>query len=388
MTLTISKSTAALAAIVTAGVSGIFIGATPALALSPGCAPAGNLVAPGICEQTFTSDGVFAPTSTMTKLEVLLVGAGGAGADSMASGSNGYGGGGGEVKVVNFSGASNNLVVTVPTAAVPGTVTSVGKPTATVNNGENAVAALNATSGIPGASGNSNPGYTGYQSDGFGGGGGAGSSPLNNVDGGGGAVVSAVAGPGSLFTGDSLCYGGGGAVGVGGGDGGPAVVGVATCGGGAPTNADLLTLIAPASNSGGGGGAIGGYFADQSRSGADGLVVIRWTAVPVTLSFDTNGHGVSPASQTFPAGNPGAKPTDPTAESLSFKGWFSDTGLTHPVDFTVGIPASTTYYAKWGPALAATGGTPNPAVFPIGLAALLAGALLFATGYRRKREES
>ncbi len=373
--LTLRKSTAALAAIATAGVSSIFMGATPAFAATAACDGIGDVVGPGICELTFTSDGVFTPTANMTKLEVLLVGAG---ASGLGESSRGYGGGGGEVKIVDFSGTTTPLTMTVAATDVTGATNGTGgsvddsvNPATTVTNG-----------GLPsfaagGTSGSGQPANTSGGPTDASGGGGAGASPTVVEDGGPGIVVSAIAPAGSLFSTDGKCYGGGGAAGV------PGTMGVAGCGGGGPADALGSAVIHPLANSGGGGGGVGAAAA-ADLYGSDGVIVVRWNAGPITLGFVTNGHGTTPAFQTFLAGNSGSKPTDPVADGFTFKGWYTSPDLTTLADFSQGIPSSTTYYAKWEATLAATGVTTPPAVIPLGLGALVFGMVLTVIGYRRK----
>ncbi|MDQ2699133.1 MAG: hypothetical protein M3Y46_10095, partial [Actinomycetota bacterium] len=166
------KTTTAVAAVATAGVSGLFMGAAPAAAATETCGEVGTLVAPGICELVFTSDGVFTRTPEMTKLEVLLVGAGGNSVGSpyapesegQPDGSVGYasGGGGGEVRVVDFSSTSGPITVTVAQHAESGSETAaiVGADEEVALNGANGVGPSTGFEGdgSGGDSGNGNDG--------------------------------------------------------------------------------------------------------------------------------------------------------------------------------------------------------------------------------------
>lgn len=370
------KTSAALAAVATAGVSSLFVGVAPASAAVADACGEGTLIAPGICEQTFTSGTAsFTPSADMTKLEVLLVGAGGSGAAQEAPNTNGYAaaGGGGEVKVVDFSGATAPLNLTVAAAGTPGTV-SDGTTSGSVANGSDG------SGETGGASGNGNSGASGISNSvtPFGAGGGAGASPANNADGGAGVVVNTLVAGTSLFSDDTRCFGGGGAIGVVG------VQGIPGCGAGGP-NADSTALVAPAANSGGGGGGLNIVQTGEQRAGASGAVIIRWDGATATVTFNANGHGAAPAAQTVVAGTAAAKPADPTAAGWEFKGWFTDEALTVAADFSAPITGATTLYASWAPVLAATGATQNLTGLPIGIAALLAGAGLFALANNRKR---
>ena len=377
---TVRSTSAAIAAIAAAGVSSVFLGASPAQAATEACGATGALISAGVCEQTFTSGtSTFTPTPAMTKLEVLLVGAGGAGADQPVA-TSGYAaaGGGGQVTVVDFSGSTSPITVTVPAPGTLGSVTD-GTTTANVANGFDGAAGVKGSFFSSG--GNSGTGKAGATSGASGGGGASAASTTAN--GGAGVVVSSLVTPASLFGTDANCYGGGGAA----GDGSlaPPTVGTASCGGGAPSDATATGLVAPTANSGGGGGGLDITQPLALRQGASGLVVIRWSAATVTLSFDSNGHGTAPAPQSIVAGSTATKPADPTAGGFKFGGWFTDAALTSPADFSAPVTASTTYFAKWSPVLAATGVEVAPGVVPLTVGALIAGAGLIALGARRRR---
>jgi uncharacterized repeat protein (TIGR02543 family) len=376
--LAVRTTSTALAVVATAGASTLFLGVAPASAATEACG-AGTLIAPGLCEQSYTSGTAsFTPTAQMTKLEVLLVGAGGSGADQLAPNTNGYAaaGGGGQVKIVDFSAAAGPLTVTVPAPGAPGGVTD-GTTNATVANGQDAAA--NGETG--GTSGSGYVGATGISTSTtpYGGGGGAAGSPSGNANGGAGVVVSNVAAGGSLFNGDARCFGGGGAIGV------PGIQGIPGCGGGGAADATGTILSSPIANSGGGGGGLNITQTSAARSGAAGLVVIRWTAAPLTLNFNVGGHGIAPSPQAIAALTAGIRPADPVADGFTFQGWYTDAALTIPADFSVPLSASTTFYAKWLPTLAATGGEANPVEFGAALAVLAAGIGLTAAAYRRRR---
>jgi uncharacterized repeat protein (TIGR02543 family) len=292
-------------------------------------------------------------------------------------------GGGGEVKIVDFSGSTSPMTVTVATPGTSGSV-SDGITTATVGNGADAFPG-GGTPAVGGSSGNGNTGGTTATGTGNAGGGGAGGATVS-ANGGAGVIVSSLVTASSLFTGDANCYGGGGAAGLAANGGTPAIVGLATCGGGGPSDSTSTALTAPAVNSGGGGGGIDVTQALALRQGADGVVVVRWNAATVTLTFNANGHGTAPAAQTIVAGTTATKPADPTATGFQFGGWFTDPGLTTPADFSAAVTGSTTYFAKWTPALAATGIDVNPAVVGLSAGALVVGAGLLVLTARRRRE--
>jgi len=380
MKLATRRTSTALAVVATAGVSTLFVGTAPAFAATEACGD-GELIAPGVCEQTFTSGtATFTPTATMTQLEVLLVGAGGSGADQQVANTNGYAaaGGGGQVRIVDFSEAEGPLQITVPAPGAPGSVVD-GVTTEAVANGSDAafggeVGGMSG-SGFGGASGVSNSATP------YGAGGGAAASPVGNANGGAGVIVDDIAATGSLFDGDTDCFGGGGAIGVAG------VQGIPGCGAGGPADTTATALNAPAANSGGGGGGLSSVQTAEARAGASGVVVARWTAANITLTFDVAGNGTAPASQSIVPGTAPERPVDPTAEGFEFQGWFADAAFTTPADFDTPLTASATYYAKWLQVLPDTGADTSLPQLAAGAAAVLAGAALAGVAaYRRRRQ--
>lgn len=380
MKLTATRATTAVAAFATAGVSGVFL-ASPAHASPEACGPVGTVVAPGICEQIYTSGSdSFTTAPEMTKLEVLLVGAGGAGAGA-ADSSNGYSaaGGGGGFEFVDFSGTTNPLSLTVATASTTGEVSDT-VITQTVTNGADGVIDDDGDTATGGQSGTGELGTAGgsLAETRFAGGGGAGGGGALE-SGGDGFIVGDEAPAGSLFEGDTRCFGGGGAA------GGVDSIGTPGCGGGGPTDSTATALFAPIANSGGGGGSLTIAQPLELRGGADGIVIIRWTAADVTLAFDMLGHGTAPASQSLTAGTAPTQPAAPVADGFEFKGWFTDAALTAPADFTAPLDSSAVFYASWERVLVPTGG--ELTALPIGLTALLAGAGALIVARRRGATE-
>ena len=368
------KSTGMAAAALALGFSTLFAAAAPATAAVL-CADGGTLLAGGVCELAFTATGAatFTPNSSMSQLEVLLVGGGSAGsAYSVGGGEGGYGGSGGEVLLQGFPDTSAPLDLVVGAA---GFGTSVTQDTTN-------------TYAAPALSWESGSHKPMWQATDFAAGGGAGASPVNAYDGGAGVVASSLATVGSPFISDSNCYGGGGAVyNVG-------HVGIATCGGGSVTQGiPAGNAVAPQANSGGGGGG-GLMLPQQNLKGAAGVVVVRWKiTVPITATFNLGSHGVQIDPQGIVSGGSATRPADPTADGFTFGGWFTDSALTTAADFTAPISADTTFYASWsavmpaatGSTLAATGLGVSPVDVPLGAAALVVGLGLMAVASRRLR---
>lgn len=377
MKLAVRTTAAAFAAVTTAGVSTLAFGVAPAFAApSEACGPTGDLVAPGICEQSFTDAtavATFTPPTT-TRLDVLLVGAGGNA--NFDSGTNGYAsaGGGGEVRVVDLTGTTADIDVEIGEA---GNSTELSGGVSETAAGGSFGGYDSSTNTATGGSAGANSGATVTEPTGtFPAAGGAGRGGSTTTHDGGAGLTAAAVGVGTLFAGDTRCFGGGGAAGVSGSVG----VADAACGGGAP-NAAGTDVVAPRANSGGGGGAVPTAGSD----GASGIAIFRWTAATVTLTFAANGHGTAPAPQAIVAGNPATKPADPTATGYQFDGWYTDASLTTLADFSAGVTASTTYYAKWVPALAPTGSEPSVVALGSAIAALLGGAAILAMTDRRRR---
>ena len=72
----------------------------------------------------------------------------------------------------------------------------------------------------------------------------------------------------------------------------------------------------------------------------------KWTAKSYTISFNSNG-GSNVSSITKPYGDAVAAPSNPSKEGYSFGGWYSDSDLTIPYEFTTMPKENITLYAKW-----------------------------------------
>ena len=82
---------------------------------------------------------------------------------------------------------------------------------------------------------------------------------------------------------------------------------------------------------------------EDDSHGGDGGGVASYT-----VSFDVQGHGVAPASQTVQSGGKVTQPQDPTEEGWDFKGWYKEAGCLTGWSFMFDtVSADTTLYAKW-----------------------------------------
>ena len=69
---------------------------------------------------------------------------------------------------------------------------------------------------------------------------------------------------------------------------------------------------------------------------------------PIVVTFNANGHGIAPDSQSFTALNEKAsRPDDLTAKGYRFGGWYTDSDCTEEYDFDSEVNGNLTLYAKW-----------------------------------------
>ena len=79
----------------------------------------------------------------------------------------------------------------------------------------------------------------------------------------------------------------------------------------------------------------------KKRSGGGSTATRTYTA-----QFDTNGGSAVDKVKTDKNGKI-ERPADPTKEGYIFVGWYSDSKLTKPFDFSAELTANSTLYAKW-----------------------------------------
>ncbi|AWB46455.1 hypothetical protein DCC85_21305 [Paenibacillus sp. CAA11] len=105
-----------------------------------------------------------------------------------------------------------------------------------------------------------------------------------------------------------------------------------------------------------GGYTFGGWYTDSGQTTpydfstpvtADLTLYAKWTEKEYTVSFESSG-GSAVASQTLKEGEKAVEPTPaPTRSGYTFGGWYTDSGLTAPYDFSTPVTANLTLYAKW-----------------------------------------
>ena len=74
----------------------------------------------------------------------------------------------------------------------------------------------------------------------------------------------------------------------------------------------------------------------------------RTTTNTYTISFNANGHGTAPASQTLAYGSKVVKPADLSVEGYTFGGWFKEESCSNAWDFNnETVIGAQTLFAKW-----------------------------------------
>lgn len=71
-----------------------------------------------------------------------------------------------------------------------------------------------------------------------------------------------------------------------------------------------------------------------------------YSFTPRSITFESNG-GSAVATILVISGTAASQPTNPTKTGYTFAGWYSNSGLTTPVDWSATIGSNKIYYAKW-----------------------------------------
>ena len=77
----------------------------------------------------------------------------------------------------------------------------------------------------------------------------------------------------------------------------------------------------------------------------------------VTVTLNSNGGNIGIDKVTIPKGQKLTKPADPTKDGYKFAGWYTDSSLTKPYDFSTTVNSDITLYAKWDKSGGSDGGT-------------------------------
>ncbi len=80
------------------------------------------------------------------------------------------------------------------------------------------------------------------------------------------------------------------------------------------------------------------------------LVACNQTPTTYSVTFDVQGHGTAPATQTVTAGGHATEPTAPSETGWTFGGWYKEAGCDNQYVFaTEVVNENTIVYAKWTP---------------------------------------
>lgn len=76
----------------------------------------------------------------------------------------------------------------------------------------------------------------------------------------------------------------------------------------------------------------------------------KWKVNNHDVTFNANGHGTAPATQSVPHGEKASEPTAPTATGYTFGGWYKEAVCTNAWKFSTDVVNdAVTLYAKWTP---------------------------------------
>ncbi len=107
------------------------------------------------------------------------------------------------------------------------------------------------------------------------------------------------------------------------------------------------------------GYTFGGWYTEQECKNAYNFdtavtenitLYAKWTKNPegtYTVTFNSNGHGTAPDTQTVTSGEKASYPEKPTADGYTFGGWYTEKECKTLYDFTSPVTGSITLYAKW-----------------------------------------
>lgn len=73
----------------------------------------------------------------------------------------------------------------------------------------------------------------------------------------------------------------------------------------------------------------------------------KWEPQLYKVTFVANGYGTAPAIQEVAYGNKATPPTNPTAQGVTFDGWYTDKTCKTRYNFNTPVTSDITLYAKW-----------------------------------------
>ncbi len=80
---------------------------------------------------------------------------------------------------------------------------------------------------------------------------------------------------------------------------------------------------------------------------ADTTAYAQWTTNHYPVTFDLKGHGAPITGESVEYDHHATTPTAPTETGYTFGGWYTDSALTTPFDFTPTVTGPLTLYAQW-----------------------------------------
>ena len=87
---------------------------------------------------------------------------------------------------------------------------------------------------------------------------------------------------------------------------------------------------------------------DANLCGTESSKTIYYRSEQVyTVTFNANGHGTAPVTQTVSQGSKATKPADLTETGYTFGGWYKESNCANAFDFNTAINADITLFAKW-----------------------------------------
>lgn len=90
------------------------------------------------------------------------------------------------------------------------------------------------------------------------------------------------------------------------------------------------------------------WFFDSDTVTGELTLFAKWISTDPTVTFDVQGHGTAPASQTVSSGSTISEPAAPTAEGYSFGGWYKEAACNNAWNFASDtVTSDIILYAKW-----------------------------------------
>lgn len=116
------------------------------------------------------------------------------------------------------------------------------------------------------------------------------------------------------------------------------------------TGYKINTLTVGGSTISAASGKTSAYTYTGTMGTSDVACSVTFAKQSYTVTFNANGHGTAPSSQSVEYGGKATEPTALTATGYTFGGWYKESGCTNAWNFSSDtVTAATTLYAKWTP---------------------------------------